>query len=103
MIISGVAFGANSPTHREIATSRPSALRLGTWGMEARRLAEKVASGRALPALVWALAAATDDTTTWALLPSSAVNAGPPPLVGKCRIWMPAAFKNSAVGRCRAP
>ena len=28
---------------------------------------------------------------------------GPPPAVGRCFIWMPAAFMKSAVGRCRAP
>ena len=42
-------------------------------------------------------------TSTCELLPSSAVSAGPPPLVGRWRILMSAAFMNSAVGRCSAP
>ena len=38
------------------------------------------------------------------LPPSTAVTAGPPPLVGRCRIFRsPAALANSAVGMCEAP
>src|SRR5262249_39610896 len=58
---------------------------------------------RAVPALSWPLAAAIDDTSACALLPISAVNAGPPPLVGRWRSWMPADFMNSAIGRGSAP
>src|SRR6185503_4875031 len=99
----GVPLGANSPTHSENSTSWPSSLSVGTSGNEAARLDEKQASARALPALIWVLAAAIDDTRTCELLPRSAVSAGPPPLVGRCLIFMPADFMKRAVGRCKAP
>ena len=48
--------------------------------------------------------AETEDTSTAELLPSKAVSAGPPPLVGRWRSFKPpAALMNSAVGMCRAP
>jgi len=50
-----------------------------------------------------ALAGAIAEARTCALLPSSATKAGPPPLVGKCRIRMPAACMKRAVGRWLAP
>ena len=102
-IASGVPLGANRPTQSENSTSYPSSFIVGTSGIDAARFSEKQASARSLPALIWALAAATDVASTWALLPRIAVSAGPPPLVGRCRIWTPAAFMNSAVGRCSAP
>ena len=76
---------------------------VGTSGSDVERWSPNQASGRSLPALICAMAAATEETSTCALLPSIAVSAGPPPLVGRWRIWMPAAFMNSAVGRCSAP
>ena len=76
---------------------------VGTSGIEAARFDEKQASALTLPALACAFAAAIDDTSTCALLPRIAFSAGPPPAVGRWRIWMPAACMNSAVGRCSAP
>jgi hypothetical protein len=70
---------------------------VGTSGSAGERLGEE-AGERAAP-----LAAAIDDTRSCELLPSSAVIAGPPPLVGRWRSLRPAAFMNSAAGRCSAP
>src|SRR4029077_3843714 len=80
-----------------------SSFRVGTSGRDAARCGLKQASARNLPALIWPLAGAIADTSTCELLPRSAVSAGPPPLVGKCFILMPAACMNSAVGKCSAP
>jgi hypothetical protein len=77
---------------------------VGTSGTDAARLSPNIASGRALPALIWLMEAEIDDTSTCALLPRKAVSAGPPPLVGKWRNFKsPAAFIYSAIGICSAP
>src|SRR5476651_2711658 len=77
---------------------------VGTSGNAFDRLAPNKASGFALPPLICARQADTDDTITCELLPSSVVSAGPPPLVGRWRSFKPpAAFIYSAVGICSAP
>jgi hypothetical protein len=45
----------------------------------------------------------TDETSTCELLPSKAVNASPPPWVGRWRSFTPAAFAKRAVGMWSAP
>src|SRR5262245_61884718 len=76
---------------------------VGTSGSDGERCAPNDARARTLPALSCALAAAIDETSACELLPSTAVSAGPPPLVGRWRSWIPAALANRAVGRCSAP
>src|SRR3954454_21048112 len=76
---------------------------VGTSGSAFERWPPNKASGRALPALTWDRQADTDETSTCELLPSKAVNAGPPPWVGKWRSFTPAALVNRAVGMWSAP
>ena len=77
---------------------------VGTSGSAGERSLPNKASGRALPALIWERLAEIEETSTWELLPRKAVNAGPPPWVGKCRSFNPpAAAVNSAVGMWSAP
>ena len=64
---------------------------VGTSGSAFERSPPNKASGRALPALICDRQADTDETSTCELLPSNAVNAGPPPWVGRCRSFTPAA------------
>ncbi len=60
---------------------------VGTSGNDATRLAPNSAEALELAGLdLRARRPTTDDTSTCALLPSTAVSAGPPPLVGRWRI-----------------
>ena len=71
---------------------------VGTSGSAFERSPPNKARGRALPALICDRQADTDETRTCELLPSNAVNAGPPPWVGRCRSLTSAAAVNKRGG-----
>ncbi len=57
------------------------------------------ASGRILPAWMWGTASAGGDAQSWAWPPRTAVMAGAPPVVGRWRIFKPAAFSSISIGK----
>ena len=76
---------------------------VGTSGNAGARWAPKQASGLSLPAFICDCAAAIEDTSTCALLPSDGRQRGPA-AVGRQVLHLDARpLMNSAVGRCRAP